>query len=163
MENGYTIEFFEEHIIGKTFDFGLQEVAPNMVGFKKDNQFRKAQVTFGKDKITFNKRGFFTGSNKGIRTLSYKQITSADADTGFLSNHATLHLHNEEIILDNPNKGTINGIVAYINYMIDIDVSNVNEPVFSPADEIRKFKGLFDDGIITETEWLAKKDELLNL
>lgn len=34
---------------------------------------------------------------------------------------------------------------------------------FSPADEIRKYKALFDDGIITEEEFLAKKKQLLDL
>ena len=34
--------------------------------------------------------------------------------------------------------------------------------VSSPADEIRKFKGLFDDGIITEEEFLRKKEQLLD-
>lgn len=34
---------------------------------------------------------------------------------------------------------------------------------FSPADEIRKYKGLLDDGIITQAEFDKKKHELLNL
>ena len=34
---------------------------------------------------------------------------------------------------------------------------------FSAADEIRKFKSLLDDGIITEEEFQAKKKQLLNL
>ena len=33
----------------------------------------------------------------------------------------------------------------------------------SPADEIRKFKGLLDDGIITQEEFDAKKKQLLGL
>lgn len=33
----------------------------------------------------------------------------------------------------------------------------------SPADEIRKFKQLWDDGIITEEEFQQKKKKLLNL
>ena len=35
--------------------------------------------------------------------------------------------------------------------------------VLSAADEIRKFKGLLDDGIISQSEFDAKKKELLNL
>lgn len=34
---------------------------------------------------------------------------------------------------------------------------------FSPADEILKYKGLLDDGIITQEEFEAKKRQLLNL
>ncbi|WP_342753189.1 SHOCT domain-containing protein [Shouchella clausii] len=32
----------------------------------------------------------------------------------------------------------------------------------SPADEIRKYKSLFDEGIISEEEFEKKKKELLN-
>lgn len=35
------------------------------------------------------------------------------------------------------------------------------QTIQSPADEIRKFKGLMDDGIITEAEYEAKKRQLL--
>ncbi|MET3504938.1 SHOCT domain-containing protein [Halalkalibacter oceani] len=35
------------------------------------------------------------------------------------------------------------------------------DAAFSSADELRKFKGLLDDGIITEDEFNAKKKELL--
>ena len=36
-------------------------------------------------------------------------------------------------------------------------------PFLSPADEIRKFKQLWDDGIITEEEFQQKKKKLLDL
>lgn len=35
--------------------------------------------------------------------------------------------------------------------------------VFSPADELRKYKELLDDGIITQEEFETKKNILLNL
>lgn len=38
-----------------------------------------------------------------------------------------------------------------------------NESPFSAADEIRKFKSLLDDGIITQEEFEAKKKELINM
>lgn len=37
------------------------------------------------------------------------------------------------------------------------------DSVIDPADEIRKFKGLLDDGIITPEEFESKKKELLNM
>ena len=47
------------------------------------------------------------------------------------------------------------------------DSAKVDLPVagnaVSAADEIRKYKGLVDDGIISEDEFLAKKKELLGL
>lgn len=41
-------------------------------------------------------------------------------------------------------------------------INNINN-VSSSADEIIKFKKLFDDGIITEDEFSAKKMQLLGL
>ena len=43
------------------------------------------------------------------------------------------------------------------------NVSEVQTETISAADEIRKFKGLLDDGIITQEEFDAKKKELLGL
>lgn len=40
---------------------------------------------------------------------------------------------------------------------------SIGSPVPSPTDEIRKFKALLDDGIISQEEFDAKKAELLNL
>nr|WP_175265233.1 SHOCT domain-containing protein [Lacticaseibacillus nasuensis] len=37
------------------------------------------------------------------------------------------------------------------------------QPVTDTADAIRKYKGLLDDGIITQAEFDAKKKELLDL
>ena len=42
-------------------------------------------------------------------------------------------------------------------------VQQVVEQKPSPADEIRKYKGLLDDGIITQEEFEAKKKQLLGL
>lgn len=47
----------------------------------------------------------------------------------------------------------------------DNPVDSTNTPVqdVSAADEIRKFKALMEEGIITEEEFLAKKKQLLGL
>lgn len=41
--------------------------------------------------------------------------------------------------------------------------SNVQSPQLSAADELRKFKSLYDDGIINQEEFDTKKKELLGL
>ena len=38
-----------------------------------------------------------------------------------------------------------------------------NSPQVSPVDEIRKYKSLLDDGIITQVEFESKKKQLLGL
>lgn len=47
----------------------------------------------------------------------------------------------------------------------DNPIGSTNTPVqdVSAADEIRKFKALMEEGIITEEEFLAKKKQLLGL
>ena len=44
-----------------------------------------------------------------------------------------------------------------------IEESSQTDNRISSADEIRKFKTLLEDGIITEEEFIAKKKQLLNL
>lgn len=44
-----------------------------------------------------------------------------------------------------------------------IEYKQTNDKVYSAADEIEKFKGLFDKGIITQDEFEAKKKQLLGL
>lgn len=51
----------------------------------------------------------------------------------------------------------------YKERLIHQNSENVSSPKKDPADEIRKFKGLADDGIITQAEFEAKKKQLLNL
>ena len=43
------------------------------------------------------------------------------------------------------------------------ETTNVQVNNVSSADEIRKYKSLYDDGIITEEEFLNKKKQLLGL
>ena len=43
------------------------------------------------------------------------------------------------------------------------DKDNSSKPAFSEADELRKYKGLLDDGIISQDEFEAKKKQLLGL
>jgi len=55
-----------------------------------------------------------------------------------------------------------NNIAAKLDQIIS---SNAQEPTSagSNADELRKFKGLLDDGIISQAEFDEKKKELLGL
>gem|GEM_PF-6088090 len=68
------------------------------------------------------------------------------------------HMHD----LLNPNAGTI--INTQTQNAIEPPVTTAISPSSSnTADELRKFKSLLDDGIITQDEFDAKKKQLLNL
>ncbi|GEO70286.1 SHOCT domain-containing protein [Levilactobacillus acidifarinae] len=70
---------------------------------------------------------------------------------------------------------TANGRLEDMSALLDriIEANHTSTPVFSqvtskeslisPADEIRKYKSLLDDGIITQEEFDTKKHSLLNL
>lgn len=49
------------------------------------------------------------------------------------------------------------------NYLMDSPVLIPNHSTVSDVDEIRKYKELFDSGIITEEEFAAKKKQLLGI
>lgn len=51
---------------------------------------------------------------------------------------------------------------AFVNYILSKNHSSISSGV-SPADEIRKYKELLDMGAITDSEFDAKKKELLGL
>ena len=54
-------------------------------------------------------------------------------------------------------------VQALDRYANPVEQTPEHIQALSPADEIRKYKSLFDDGIITEEEFDAKKKELLNI
>lgn len=60
-------------------------------------------------------------------------------------------------------KSNFNQITAMLDKILQTkNTDRPNEKTMSVADEIRSFKGLLDDGIITVDEFNAKKNEILN-
>lgn len=63
-------------------------------------------------------------------------------------------------------QGSLKSIVTKLDKILSPSTVNtrpVEKPIVSSADEIRKFKQLLDDGILTQEEFETKKKELLNL
>ncbi|MGC3054072.1 SHOCT domain-containing protein, partial [Enterococcus faecalis] len=54
-----------------------------------------------------------------------------------------------------------NELIAKLDQILKTNSRNKDNTVLSSADEIRKFKGLLDVGIITKQEFEIKKRELL--
>lgn len=73
--------------------------------------------------------------------------------------------------IDNVAKGTADLMAdkikksseEYKNKLRSANQNDFNQSPNDPVDEIRKYKGLLDDGIITQDEFDAKKKQLLNL
>ena len=64
-----------------------------------------------------------------------------------------------------PNENAAEKVRLVLASMINdaIEESPQADSKISTADEIRKFKALLEDGIITEDEFIAKKKQLLDL
>lgn len=54
-------------------------------------------------------------------------------------------------------------IQAQINRPTAVVVESASTQAANPVDELRKYKQLLDDGIITQTEFDTKKKQLLGL
>jgi len=144
-------------------------------------------LTVYDDCVSFKHKGamgFITKGIQGERKLFYKQIASVQfrAATGLTSGFIEFYLdgHHNSKQGGGLLSGTQNENRFYF-YKRDQDemkkdhdyiqdkISKINIIVVeesstsSNADELRKFKQLFDDGIINEDEFKAKKKELLGL
>lgn len=134
------------------------------------------------------KQGFMTGHTFGAGDfkMPYKNITNAEVDMHLLTGYFELStggLQNKRMSywssdknLDpakQPNVISLNDrnmanlfrqASSYIMERVRSSEANATtNNSLSAADELRKFKALLDDGIITEADFQAKKRQLLNL
>lgn len=102
--------------------------------------------TGGKEFDTIKRLGFILHLTDN-RSQNYMLMISESKSDSFLTKSAMEDYNN---------------IAAKLDQIIS---SNAQEPTSSSsnADELRKFKGLLDDGIITQEEFDAKKKELLGV
>lgn len=131
------------------------------------------------DKIVIRQRSTLSNvmtSKIGEKTIFYHDITSVHFKKfslltgGYIQFFVKGHDDDENIMQLG---GSHNDLVAekiytYVNSRImevrsNRNNSNAKTSVVSNADEIRKFKKLMDDGIITRAEFNAKKKQLLGL
>lgn len=135
------------------------------------------------DKIIIKREGFFAklthGPFKGNKTIYLNQITSIQIKSAsvFLNGYIQFSLpggfESTRGILDA--SGDENSVIfekKYNNIAYEIQTKieeikskqNTKESNYlSAADEIKKYKSLLDEGIISNDEFEAKKKQLLNL
>lgn len=116
--------------------------------------------------VLTDKRIFFVNSVLGSgesKQIKIENIQSVDYKTNM--GLATIRIKGitDMIIIEATTKKIAEEIVSKINQLQSNEtfekVDNINK--VSSADEIRKFKQLLDDGIITQDEFEMKKKELL--
>lgn len=143
------------------------------------------QLELYKDKIIIKKKGApsnsqaFSNDNK-TKTIYLSQISNVRVKTGSMLTNGYIQFSltgenestkgTDKIINASRNENTIifmkreNELALKIKTEIEQlkQAQSSTNSLQSSADEIRKFKQLFDDGIITEEEFNKKKKELLN-
>jgi len=141
------------------------------------------QLELYEDKIVIKRKGFLAkidhGFFKGDKTIYINQITAIQVKpAGFFMYgyiqftvpggiESTKGIHDADhdentVEFTAENNDLVNQIKSKIEeLMAQQRMSNTNQ--LSPADEIRKYKKLFDDGVITQEEFEQKKKQLLGL
>lgn len=132
------------------------------------------------DKVTFKAKGLLGFLELGgQKTLPISKITSIQLHTGNILSRGFIELsilgglensgglfssRNSEntIYFKNKHRKQAEAITEYLERII-LNKDKASNIQSSAADEITKFKKLLDQGIITEDEFLKKKNELLGI
>ncbi len=102
-----------------------------------------------------------SGIGDELKIIWYEDMKALEVVNGSLVVDATKNVPCIQIISEDVSylQEKIPGIMAEIKRK-KLAAKRITES--GPADEIRKFKGLLDDGIITEVEFQRKKEQLLD-
>ncbi|MGS0765687.1 SHOCT domain-containing protein [Syntrophomonas curvata] len=142
------------------------------------------QLTLYSDKIVIKRKGALSkmtqGFFKGDKTIYLKQITSIQVKPASSLTNGYIQFsipggneNTKGLISATQDENTVvfakkhNSVVEKIKDEIERLQSTIfNENTIasiSPADELKKFKALLDEGILTQEEFDKKKAQLLNL
>jgi len=91
--------------------------------------------------------------------LGYIQIETS----GSLMNNEKSNFFNENTFTFDTSQLSEQAFAYVVDYLTKQIEATKKGSLFSPADEIRKYKSLFDEGAITEAEYETKKTQLLSL
>jgi hypothetical protein len=141
-------------------------------------QGKNGRVELFKDKLIIKREGFLI--TEGEKTISLNRIAGIEVTNANWPFDGSIHFDVpgatvstfESIKMEVPNSvlfapTSYESATKLKNKIIELQHEsklNINQVVqMSNPDEIRKFKQLFDDGIITKEEFEKKKKELLGL
>lgn len=156
----YSIEYFENNIKSETEEV----LAGTPASYENNDKDHKGML------IATNERLYFVTSNLGFG--QYSDTTEYDEITGFkikakLSKTISVETrhHSKEFkdILPGVGDNVINAVQNRIKDSKNQTSTQTSTTPLSAADEIKKYKNLLDEGILTQDEFDAKKKELLGL
>lgn len=103
---------------------------------------------------------------ESVKSVNLENLNDITYRTGFYHGYLEFDTLKERTSVIFPNKEDAMRLYALINEYFSNFKKTINQPSSTnnslcSADEIRKYKQLFDDGIITQEEYEAKKQQLL--
>lgn len=121
-------------------------------------------VAFTNEKVIYAQAGVLVPF---VKEIGYETITGISAKKGFAFADIIVDSINEyaQFVVDKNAADKIRNLAidAIENYRNRKSASNSKSRGISSADEIKKYKALLDDGVITQKEFEAKKKQLLGL
>ncbi len=142
------------------------------------------QLELYEDKIIIKRKGALSkmtqGFFKGDKTIYINQITGIQVKPGTLWTNGYIQItvpggieskkglldaiHDENsVVFTGENNELVNQIKSKIEELMSRQRTGSIINQLSPTDEIRKYKELLDDGVITQEEFEQKKKQLLGL
>lgn len=98
-----------------------------------------------------------------IKEYALNVVTKNEFFPKILINFLTVTSTKSNSIIFKTAQANAQNIMAEFDLMIESTNSSEKDIQLSSADELRKFKNLLDDGIITQAEFDLKKKQLLEL
>ena len=104
-----------------------------------------------------------TGNDQ--RIVPYNNITSVDIDTGLVKKRVSLQTkgHTYHIEVDDPGKEECREIGSFVREKIrETQESDSGKSEPDPTEQLARLKDLHDDGVLTDSEFEEKKQNLLD-
>lgn len=169
-QNQPPISKLEQDPTLNTFQCQIREEKPTTFGGTQTYP-ENATVKLYDDKIIINKTGLVTKLDKGTKTVLFQDVTSVDMDITTLTTYVILTMPGSPgVVLEHFNRPQIEKFYDLLAYKFhqfkragNTAVTGSAGSAVSDADELERWYGLMEKGIITEEEFNLKKKELLGL
>lgn len=150
---------------GYDFECQILELRSNWLG-DKNQEVRHAYVYVRQDGLVLRKTGVFIKSDLGTKTLYYKDISTLDYDKAGLfhvtSDISITMISGEKVILRYVEEEWFNYInQLWVTYHNNLDNHQSGEVQITPADELLKYAGLYEKGLLSLEEFNKIKAKLL--
>lgn len=155
----YCLDYFEKNILSSSEEV----LAGTPASYESNDKDHKGML------IATSERLYFVTSNLGFG--QYSEATDYPEITGFkikakLSKEITVETRHHTKVFKDVMPGIGDNVVNVVQTRVrDFKTSSptATGTTLSAADEIKKYKNLLDEGILTQEEFDAKKKELLGL